>query len=150
MPFHNKYAFWVLLLVTCGYALWRGRKYEQLSALICIAASIGSVALHEIERGGYFSVQSSDLVIDTLVLLAFVGIALVSDRFWPLWVAGLQLTISMSHLLKAIQPSLYPMAYAAAERFWSYPTLIIIAIGAWRQHQRRIRENQDPTRIGFT
>jgi hypothetical protein len=42
----------------------------------------------------------------------------------------------MSHLLKAIQPSLLPIAYAAAERFWSYPTLIIIAVGAWRQHRR--------------
>jgi hypothetical protein len=150
MPFHNKYVFWALLLVTCGYALWRGRKYEQLSALICIAASIGSVALHNIERIGYYGVQGSDLVVDTLVLFAFVGIALKSDRFWPLWVAGLQLTISLSHVLKAIDSSLYPMAYAAAERFWSYPTLIIIAVGAWRQHQRRIRENKDSARLGLT
>lgn len=149
MPFHNKYVFWALLLVTCGYALWRGRKYEQLSALICIAASVGSVMLHYVERGGYEWIPLSDLVIDTLVLLAFVGIALVSDRFWPLWVAGLQLTISMSHLFKAIKPELYPMAYAAAERFWSYPTLVIIAIGAWRQHQRRRRE-QDQAGLGFT
>lgn len=138
MIFHNKYFFWGLLLATCGYALWRGRKYEQWSALICIAASVISVLFHSVERGGYFGVQMSDLLIDTVVLLAFTGIALVSDRFWPLWVAGLQLTISLSHLLKAIEPSLYPMAYAAAERFWSYPTLIIIAIGAWRQHRRRI------------
>lgn len=30
-----------------------------------------------------------------------------------------------------------PIAYAAAERFWSYPTLVIIALGAWRQHRGR-------------
>jgi hypothetical protein len=150
MPFHNKYVFWALLLVTCGYALWRGRKYEQLSALICIAASIGSVMLHNIERLGYEGLQGSDLVVDTLVLLSFVAIALRSDRFWPLWVAGLQLTISLSHLFKAIQPDLYPMAYAAAERFWSYPTLVIIAVGAWRQHQRRVRAELNPGEMGFT
>ena len=132
--------FWALLLLTCGYALWRGRKYEQVAALICIAASVSSVLLHAIERKGYVGVQVSDLVIDTLVLLAFVAVALVSDRFWPLWVAGLQLTISMSHLLKALQPSLLPMAYAAAERFWSYPTLVIIAVAAYRQHRRRLAE----------
>lgn len=149
MLIHNKYAFWALLLVTCGYALWRGRKYEQLSAAICIAASVGSVLLHGIERGGYLAVQTSDLLVDTLVLLSFVGIALRSDRFWPLWVAGLQLTISMSHLLKAIQPSLYPMAYAAAERFWAYPTLVIIAVGAWRQHRRALAGGQVPPRMGF-
>lgn len=141
--------FWGFLFLTCGYALWRGRKYEQASALICIAASIASLVFHAIERGGYFAVQLSDLVVDTLVLLSFVAIALRSDRFWPLWVAGLQLTISMSHLLKAIQPDLYPMAYAAAERFWSYPTLIIIAVGAWRQHRRSQTGRQHPSRMGF-
>jgi len=29
-------------------------------------------------------------------------------------------------------------AYAAAERFWSHPTLIIIAVGTWRQHRRHM------------
>lgn len=148
MPFHNKYVFWALLLVTCGYALWRGRKYEQASALICIVATAVSVALHYIERLGYQGLQASDVIVDTMVLFFFVLIALRSDRFWPLWVAGLQLTISMSHLFKAVQPDLYPMAYAAAERFWSYPTLVIIAIGAWRQHQRGMRE-REPGRAGF-
>ena len=39
----SRYFFWAILLITCGYALWRGRKYEQLSALLFIAASVVSV-----------------------------------------------------------------------------------------------------------
>ena len=136
----TKYFFWTLLLVTCGYALWRGRKYEQLSALIFISATVASVVARSALHENYSAVARSDLVIDLLVLIALVVVALRSDRFWPLWVAGLQLTISLSHVLKAIQPDLVPIAYAAAERFWSYPTLIILFIGAWRQHQRRISE----------
>jgi hypothetical protein len=136
----TKYIFWTLLLLTCGYALWRGRKYEQLSALIFIAATVASVVARSALNENYSAVARSDLAIDLLVLIALVAIALRSDRFWPLWVAGLQLTISLSHVLKAIQPDLLPLAYAAAERFWSYPTLIILFIGAWRQHQRRISE----------
>jgi hypothetical protein len=138
----TKYIFWTLLLITCGYALWRGRKYEQLSALIFIGASVGSVVARSALHENYSAVARSDLVIDLLVLIALVVVALRSDRFWPLWVAGLQLTISLSHVLKAIQPDLVPIAYAAAERFWSYPTLIILFIGAWRQHQRRILEQR--------
>jgi hypothetical protein len=38
--------------------------------------------------------------------------------------------------LKAIDPYIVPKVYGAAERFWSYPVLIILLIGAWRQHQR--------------
>jgi hypothetical protein len=69
-----------------------------------------------------------------------VAIALVSDRFWPLWAAGLQLVDSMSHVLKAIDADLLPKVYGAAERFWSYPILLILLIGAWRQHRRTIAE----------
>jgi hypothetical protein len=131
--------FWTVLAVTCGYALLRGRRYEQYAALICIAASVISVVARSPVQHRYVGVEAGDLVIDTAVLLAFVAIALRSDRFWPLWVAGLQLTISMSHILKAINLHLMPQAYAAAERFWSYPTLLIIAVAAWRTH-RRLRE----------
>ena len=139
----SKYFFWAFLFVTCGYALWRGRKYEQLSALVFIAASIVSVLARTTGKARYLGVEHSDLVIDILVLAALVVIALRSDRFWPLWVAGLQLTITMSHVLKAIKPSLMPLAYATAERFWSFPILIILFIGAWRQHQRRISKHHE-------
>jgi len=140
----TKYFFWTILLITCGYALWRGRKYEQLSALVFITASVASVVARAAVNERYLAVARSDLVIDSLVLIALVAIALRSDRFWPLWAAGLQLTISMSHGLKAIQPDLLPLAYAAAERFWSYPTLIILFVGAWRQHRRHMSEEQSP------
>lgn len=137
------YIFWVVLLLTCGYALWRGRSDERMSALVFITASVMSVLSRSPVRERYLSLERSDLIIDSLVLIALVAIALRSDRFWPLWVAGLQLTISMSHVLKAIQPDLLPLAYAAAERFWSYPTLIILFVGAWRQHRRQISEQQE-------
>ncbi len=132
----TKYFFWALLLVTCGYALWRGRKYEQLAALTFITATVVSVLARSPVHERYVAVEQSDLLIDSCVLAATIAIALRSDRFWPLWVAGLQLTIGMSHLLKWLQPDLLPLAYAAAERFWSYPTLMILFVGAWRQHRR--------------
>ena len=137
----NKYIFWGILLVTCGYALWRGRRYEQFAALICIAASVTSVLARAPLHQRYAGIEVGDVIIDTAVLLAFVAIALRSDRFWPLWVAGLQLTISMAHVFKAVDVGLVPIAYAAAERFWSYPTLMIIAVAAWRQHRRGIVQN---------
>jgi hypothetical protein len=132
--------FWAFLLFTCGYALWRGNRYERLAGLICILATTISVVAHAPLHERYVTVETGDLLVDLAMLAAFVTIALRSDRFWPLWVAGLQLTISMSHLLKAIDLSLMPRAYAAAERFWSYPILIIVFVGAWRSHSRHTRE----------
>ncbi len=131
--------FWGILLATCGYALWRGRKWEQIAALICLAATVLSVSMSSPLNQRYVGIEVGDLIVDYLVLAAFVFVALRSDRFWPLWIAGLQLTMSISHLLKAIQPDLVPIAYAAAERFWSYPILAIIAVATWRSHQRGVR-----------
>ena len=69
---------------------------------------------------------------DLAIAGVFVAVALRSAQFWPLWVSGLQLTSSLTHLLKAVQPNLMPFAYAAAEAIWSYPILIILAVATWR------------------
>src|SRR6185312_2486310 len=135
--------FWLLLLVSCGYALWRGGKYERIAALVFISATILSILGHSPLRGRYAEIEATDLIVDSGVLFAVVAIALASDRFWPLWVAGLQLVDSMAHLMKAIDTNLLPAVYGAAERFWSYPILMILFIGAWRQH-RRARMAYDP------
>jgi hypothetical protein len=139
--------FWLLLLASCGYAFWRGRKYERIAALVFVTATVLSILGHS-PHLRYVEIELTDVVVDTAVLFAVLAFALVSDRFWPLWVAGLQLVGSVSHVLKAVQPDLLPHAYGAAERFWSYPILVVLFIGAWRQHQRRMRE-RDAGRAGF-
>lgn len=128
--------YWPLLIFVCGYALLRGGRHERAVALISLVATIVSIAARPLQ-GRYVSVNSGELIVDLLVLSAFVAVALASDRFWPLWVAGLQLTTSLGHFLKAVQPDLLPHAYAASVRFWSYPLLLILLIGTWRAHRRR-------------
>jgi hypothetical protein len=77
------------------------------------------------------------MLVDIIALGLFVAVALKSRSFWPLWIAGLQLTTSFAHAMKAIDVNgLGPQAYAAAERFWSYPILIILIVGTWRTHRR--------------
>jgi hypothetical protein len=134
--------FWAILLLSCGYALWRGRKYERIAAIVFLTATIVSVAGHLLFQIRYESIDVGEVAVDSGVLIAVVAIALASDRFWPLWVAGLQLVDSMAHLMKAIDVRLPAWGYAIAERFWSYPILIILFIGAWRQHRRTRREQQ--------
>lgn len=124
--------FDLLLFGACGYAMLRGRQDERLVAAVCIVANFASYAFLGPIRLSYLGVESGVLIVDLVALGAFTYVALRSDRFWPLWVSGLQLTTSIGHLLKAIDPGLVPFAYAAALRSWSYPILIILAIGTWR------------------
>ena len=134
--------YWILLTLTCGYSLWKGRSDERAAAMVCIIASVVSVFVLSPLAKRYSGVETGELTVDLLVLAAFTYIALKSERFWPLWIAGLQLTASMAHILKSIQLGLMPEAYAAATRIWSYPILLIIAVGAWRNHRRRLSEEQ--------
>lgn len=128
--------YWSMLILICGFAFRRGRRYERIGAAICLGGSAATLFVHALSRVDYVGIAQGDMAIDFAVLAGFVAIALRSDRFWPLWIAGFQLTSSTAHLMKAIDQSLIPQAYAAAERFWSYPILLILAVGCWRQYRR--------------
>ena len=117
----------------CGYALFRGRADSRIVAGVFLVGDLATLALRS---STYSSVEMNVLLIDILALAGFTYAALISDRFWPLWVSGLQLTSSMGHLFKAIDTHLLPLAYAAALRFWAWPILIVLAIGTWRGRRR--------------
>jgi hypothetical protein len=130
--------FDLLLFGVCGYALLKGGKDARIVAAVCIAANFASAAVKAPVATSYSSFETGVFAVDLLTLMAFGFVALTSDRFWPLWVSGLQLTTSMGHLIKAAAGDLGSIAYAAALRFWSYPILIILAVAVWRS-QRRAR-----------
>jgi len=132
--------YWSVLLSICAFAFWRGRIDERIAAATCLIATLVQLFVVTPTQHRYSGVEVGVLLVDVGVLIVFVGIALQSRRFWPLWVAGLQLTTVFGHILKAIQLSLLPHAYAGALRFWSYPILLILAIATWRTNQRSVAE----------
>ena len=134
----NILIYFLLLFVVCGYALVRGGREEKIAAMVCAAASLASLAVFLPAAVSYRDFQPRVALIDLVVLAVFVAIALRTCRFWPLWVAGLQLTSAFGHILKLLDPNLLPIAYAVSLASWSYPILAIIALGTWRT-QRRLK-----------
>jgi hypothetical protein len=132
--------FGPLLLAVCIYAWLRGGTDERVVATTCLAGTLATVLVISPLRQRYAGVEEGLLLVDLAVLAGFITIALRSKRFWPLWVAGLQLTTSLGHIMKGIDQDLLPRAYGAALQFWSYPILIILAVGTYRSH-RRLQES---------
>ena len=132
-------AYYAVLFAVCAYAFLRGRLDERMAAATCITATFATNVVYS-PVGSYAGVEMGVLIVDSLALLGFMFIALRTDRFWPLWVAGLQLTTLVGHALKAIDLQLVPQVYAAAARFWVYPIFLIIIIGTWRSHQRSLHD----------
>ena len=137
--------YFIVLAMVCAYAFLRGQAESRVAASICAVASIASVIVMSPLAGRYSRVESGVFIVDLAVLIGFTAIALRSDRFWPLWVAGLQLTTILAHLFKAIQFVPIPQVYAVAARFWVYPIFLIIVIGTWRSHQRHRHDSHGAT-----
>lgn len=128
--------FGPLLLAVCIYAWLRGGTDERAVAATCLAGTLATLLVISPLRQRYAGVEEGLLFVDLAVLAGFIAVALRSKRFWPLWVAGLQLTTSLGHILKGIDQDLMPRAYGAALQFWSYPILIIVAVGTYRSNRR--------------
>jgi len=125
-----------ILFSVCLYAWWRGGPDERIVAVTCLAGTAATLLAISPLHGRYSGVEQGLMLVDLAVLAGFILVALRSDRFWPLWVAGLQLTTSIGHLLKGIDQELLPRAYGAALQFWSYPILVILVVGTYRRHRR--------------
>ena len=134
--------YFVVLFAVCAYAFMRGRSDERTVATICVIASVASVAVISPLASRYSQVEAGVFIVDLATFAGFTFVALRSERFWPLWVAGLQLTTLMSHAFKLGRLDLMPQAYAAAARFWVYPIFVIIVIGTWRSHRRRLERRR--------
>lgn len=135
--------YYTLLCLVSAFAFWRGRTDERFAAAICVLATVATHLVH-VRQGAYERVEIGTFIVDGAAFAGFAFIALRSERFWPLWLAGLQLTTVLAHVVKAVQLDLLPQAYAAAARFWVYPIFLIIVVGTWRSYRRRVQEERQP------
>jgi len=138
--------FRIILGLVALYAFMRGSRDERLVGMICVIGAVATHVLISPLRHRFAGVEIPVMIVDLAVFGGFLLVALRSSRFWPLWVAGLQLTTMLGHVLKAIDLSLLPRAYGASLTFWAYPIVLILAVGTWRTH-RRLRH---PARDGPT
>ena len=112
--------------VSCGYALLRGGAPERIGALAYGAdwALTPAVQLHPLAR-----LQWGVLGLDTIAALVLLGLALRSDRWWPLLAAALSLLVLVEHLGYAAAPHGLAWAYFAGEEIWSYAVLLALVLG---------------------
>ena len=136
----SPFIYYAFLATVTAYAFLRGSRDARLAATICILATVATKVAISPVPNRYSSIEFGVFGVDVLTLIGFAYIALRTDRFWPLWVAGLQLTTLVAHLLKAVELDLMPRAYAVAGRFWVYPIFLIIVVGTWRHHHRALRD----------
>lgn len=119
-----------------GYALWRGGGPERAAAVIVVIGTILAFVAEPLGLHPYGSVAIGMFLLDLAMMVAFQILALRADRFWTIWVAGLQQAAVLVHITRAIAPDIAPLAYAIGLKAWSYVILMLIIAGTWRHHRR--------------
>ena len=131
--------FRILLLLVAVYAFVRGSRDERQVGLVLVTGVIATTLALSPTAHRYSGLEEAVMLVDIAVFAGFLWVALRSERFWPLWIAGLQLTTILGHVLKAVDAQLFARAYGAALSFWGYPIVLILAIGTWRGTRRAQR-----------
>ena len=129
--------YYALLLFCWVYSLLKGGAPERIGTTILVAGSLLSLLAVSGPTTSFGSVEIGVFLADVATLVAFLILALFADRYWPLWIAALQVLGTTGHAVKLADPDLMRRAYAVALVFWSYPMLAILALGTYR-HQRRL------------
>lgn len=134
--------FRILLALVALYVFFRGRRDERTVGTILVVGVVATtLALSPLSQR-FAEIETPVMAVDLAVFAGFLWVALRSDRFWPMWIAGLQLTTLLGHVLKLVDTGLFSRAYGAALMFWGYPIVLILAIGTWRSHHRAIAERR--------
>ena len=131
--------FRILLALVALYALLRGRRDERRVGFILVVGVIATHLVISPEQHRFHGPRDGGARVDLAVFAGFLWVALRSERFWPLWIAGLQLTTLFGHALKAFDAGLFSWAYGAALAFWGYPIVLILADRDLARARRRIR-----------
>src|SRR5690348_349103 len=94
--------FRILLAFVAVYVLLKGRRDEREVGIVLVLGVIATHLLISPLKSRFASVETHVFIVDVVVFLGFLWVALRSERFWPLWIAGLQLTTILGHILKVV------------------------------------------------
>jgi hypothetical protein len=128
----------VPLVVCCIYALMCGGLPERIGIAVVAANAVLSFVLVSGPSIRFRGIEFGVFTVDVLAFFFFVLLALRANRFWTIWVSALLGLGVVGHLARWAGPDVIPWAYALILELWSYPILVIIAMGTFN-HQRRMR-----------
>ncbi|MDE8652258.1 hypothetical protein [Novosphingobium album (ex Liu et al. 2023)] len=129
--------FVVLMLAVSGYAGWQGGVPERVAAASMCIAMVATASTNIDAALAFAQVQWALLWIDVGLLVALTLIAIFADRFWPLWLAGMQLVAVAAHGARGYDAAIVPLAYWWLIGKTSYPMVALLWLGVRRHRQRR-------------
>jgi uncharacterized membrane protein YhdT len=135
---------WAFLLAGVALAVWRGAAPERKIAAILFGMWAVDQLYHAISQRELVLRQTdiAHAIIDSVVFLAMLPVALRANRFYPLWITGLQLLTLISHIVRALSPEVLTGAYAILAFAPSYLITIAFLLGVVAHCRRQWKANR--------
>jgi hypothetical protein len=137
-------AFLLLFLGSVSYALWKGGAPERVAAAILLAGVVLTATTQAFDTHRYATVQWGAAMVDVGVLIGFLSVALLSTRYWPMWLAALQIIQLCSDFAKLL-PGVAALTYAMASSLIGYPVALLIIAATVRHRMRTARFGLQPS-----
>lgn len=135
--------FNLILVVSCGFAFWKGGAPERWAALAYCLAALVTYIIPTRFWASFESMDAPLLAIDIAMLAMLVALTARANRYWPIWAAALQLVLVTVHLAKAYSPTILPVVYFAVSSRIAYIMLVLLVVGTVRHTQRVRRFGED-------
>ncbi len=129
-------AFLILQIAVTVYAIVRGGTPERLAGVTLLAAAGMTLIAPLIIGVDFGHVAWALFMVDGPLLIMLLVLAAFADRFWPMWLAALQVVAIGNHGVRAYDPAILNYAYWFMAGKISYPMLFVVAIGTLRHHRR--------------
>lgn len=136
--------FFLILLGSCLYALWRGRMPERLTA---IALMFAWIATQVVNSRNPLMPEYGMLAVDLILLVVLVGLALLSGRRWLMAASACHLLTVGDHVAMMLDMSILSYAYRTVMVIWGYAVILAMVLGTWLEaeaERRRLRAGLSP------
>ncbi|NEX91685.1 hypothetical protein [Caulobacter sp. 17J65-9] len=119
----------------CGFALWKGGKFEQAGAVLTFFAQVGAVlAQQDTSR---LAPKDVITLIDIALLIGFGVVAWKSTRSWPIFAAAFMMIKMTAHVTSWLNLEIGTFAYISALNIADYGVVTTLAIGTWNAWRER-------------
>ncbi len=136
-----EFVFVFVLLLCAGYACVFGGKTGIAGSLTFLLAALLSYWA-AYANPDWDSTLYPLFLVDLGCLIALAGLALKSNRYWPIWACGFQLVAVATHVGTMLVPDIVPKAYQAMQSFWAVPILMVMAIGTALDRQQDLQSGR--------
>jgi hypothetical protein len=136
MPVIPHWVWGVALTLTCGLAITKGGASERWGAYFFYGAWLLTVTAHATDR--VLVTQWAVFAIDVVLFILLTILALTSDRYWPIFMAGFHLLDVLTHVGHLLDANLPRWAYYTAAQIWGYLMILALLIGtanSWRERR---------------